>query len=101
MALPYLSISVGKAKYTFLKRLDGHDYSYGLYLYAFPVQQMVVHFIGAQSALFNTAISLPIALFFAVLSWREIERRALKLKPFGAGKKPVPQSPALEAVGLN
>ena len=73
VALPYLSISVGKAKYTFLKRLDGHDYSYGLYLYGFPVQQMVVHFIGAQSALFNTAVSLPITLIFAVLSWREIE----------------------------
>jgi peptidoglycan/LPS O-acetylase OafA/YrhL len=100
VALPYLSISVGKAKNTFLKRLDGHDYSYGLYLYGFPVQQMVVHFMGAQSALFNTTVSLPIALFFAVLSWREIERRALMLKTFGTGKKPMPQPPALKAVGL-
>jgi peptidoglycan/LPS O-acetylase OafA/YrhL len=101
VALPYLSISVGKAKTTWLKPLDGHDYSYGLYLYGFPVQQTVVHFVGAQSALFNTAVSLPITLIFAVVSWREIERRALKLKPFGAGKKPLPHPPAFKAAGLN
>ncbi len=62
---------------------------------------MVVHFIGAQSALFNMAVSLPITLIFAVLSWREIERRALMMKPVGAGKKPISQPSALKAVGLS
>lgn len=94
VVLPYLSISIGKAKSALLKPLDGHDYSYGLYLYGFPVQQAVVHFLGAQSALLNTAVSLPIALIFAALSWGEIERRALMMKPVPAGKKPAPQPPA-------
>jgi peptidoglycan/LPS O-acetylase OafA/YrhL len=101
VVLPYLSISIGKAKNDLLKRLDGHDYSYGLYLYGFPVQQTVVHFLGAQSALFNTAVSLPIVLIFAALSWRQIERRALMMKPVRAGKKRAPQPPATEAVGVN
>jgi peptidoglycan/LPS O-acetylase OafA/YrhL len=81
VTLPYLVISFGKLKLSLLRPLDGHDYSYGLYLYGFLVQQTVVHFIGPQSAAINTAISLPITVVLAALSWRLIEQPALRLKP--------------------
>ncbi len=56
------------------------DYSYGMYIYAFPVQQTVVALIPGQSIVVTTLISMLITLFLAVLSWHYLERRALGLK---------------------
>lgn len=57
------------------------DWSYGLYIYAFPVQQIVVHASNNQlSALENFLVSFPITLLFAFLSWHLVEKNALKLK---------------------
>ena len=57
------------------------DFSYGLYLYAFPVQQLLVYFLPVNPGLagmivLSTACTFPFALF----SWQLIEKRALKLK---------------------
>jgi peptidoglycan/LPS O-acetylase OafA/YrhL len=81
LTLPYLIVSIGKLRLGFLNPLQGHDLSYGLYLYGFPVQQTVIHFSGPQSAGFNACVSLTIAAVFAALSWRCVERPALRLKP--------------------
>jgi peptidoglycan/LPS O-acetylase OafA/YrhL len=56
------------------------DYSYGLYLWGFPVQQSVVHLWPTLTIYQNVAISLPIALMLGVLSWHAIEKPALALK---------------------
>ncbi len=56
------------------------DYSYGLYLWGFPVQQTLVHFWPSMTPLQNGAISLPIALGLGVLSWYAIEKPMLRLK---------------------
>jgi peptidoglycan/LPS O-acetylase OafA/YrhL len=56
------------------------DYSYGLYLWGFPVQQTVLHLWPTMTAMQNTTISLPLALGLGVLSWHLIEEPALKLK---------------------
>jgi peptidoglycan/LPS O-acetylase OafA/YrhL len=60
-------------------RLPG-DYSYGLFLYGFPVQQALVQIDADIGALPLTAGALFIALLLAVLSWHLIERRALDFK---------------------
>jgi peptidoglycan/LPS O-acetylase OafA/YrhL len=58
------------------------DFSYGLYLYGFPSQQLVNELLGGTpSALRNALLSFPLALLCAVLSWHLVERRALRLKP--------------------
>ncbi|MEJ6012161.1 acyltransferase [Novosphingobium aquae] len=55
------------------------DYSYGTYIYAFPVQQLV-EFVGPTSDWrLNLALSLPITLAFAVLSWKFVEQPGLKI----------------------
>jgi peptidoglycan/LPS O-acetylase OafA/YrhL len=56
------------------------DYSYGLYLWQFPIQQWVVltHPGIAQPMLILA--SLPVALAIAVASWHLVERPALALK---------------------
>lgn len=57
------------------------DFSYGLYLYAFPVQQLIVYFLPVELDLWMMMIlSLIVTLPFAILSWHIIEKPALKLK---------------------
>lgn len=62
-------------KYNFLG-----DYSYGVYIYAWPVQQTVIHFTQPISAGFLILYAAPITILFAVLSWHYVERHALKQK---------------------
>lgn len=59
------------------------DYSYGIYIYAFPVQQLVAS-SGVSDPLVNMAVALPVTLACAVLSWHLVERVALDLKPGSA-----------------
>lgn len=57
------------------------DFSYGLYLYAFPIQQLLVLYYGQHltiATLFGAAFLL--ALCLAVLSWYGVERPCLRLK---------------------
>lgn len=57
------------------------DMSYGVYLWGWPVQQLVRRWQGPGStALENAAASLPIALAMGYLSWHLLERQALKMK---------------------
>ncbi len=56
------------------------DYSYGVYIYAFPVQQSVAALIPGVSVLNMILISAATTLLLAALSWHLIERRALDLK---------------------
>ena len=50
------------------------DYSYGIYLWGFPVQQMVAAVDGGMSAYANALLSFVIALGLAVASWHVIEK---------------------------
>ncbi len=57
------------------------DFSYGLYLYAFPIQQLLVLYLGRRltiPTLFLSAFLL--ALGVAALSWYGVERPCLRLK---------------------
>jgi peptidoglycan/LPS O-acetylase OafA/YrhL len=57
------------------------DFSYGMYLFAFPVQQTIVHFAGPALPLAaNVGLSFGITLVLAILSWHLVERPALELK---------------------
>ena len=57
------------------------DYSYGVYLYAFPVQQsLIYYFKNSMNAWQLVLYSLSITLMLAAVSWHVIEKPALKLK---------------------
>lgn len=56
------------------------DYSYGLYLWGFPMQQVVAHHVPSSSPLANAALAFPLALFAAMLSWHLVEKPAIGLK---------------------
>jgi peptidoglycan/LPS O-acetylase OafA/YrhL len=57
------------------------DYSYGLYLYGYPVQQAVIYLLpGLREWYWNILISLPVAAAVASLSWHLIEKPVLSRK---------------------
>ena len=56
------------------------DYSYGLYIYAFPIQQALVSHFPDISPDQLTYAAYPLTLIAAVLSWHFVEKKALTLK---------------------
>ncbi|MEM9140580.1 MAG: acyltransferase, partial [Pseudomonadota bacterium] len=61
-----------------------HDYSYGVYIYAFPVQGLVVASAGPMGPWMNIALALPPTLVLAALSWHCVEKPMMTRKPFRA-----------------
>lgn len=82
ISIPYIVFSIGFAHTKYLPKFTGeNDYSYGLYIYAFPIQQTIVYFSHNNiSVLALFLIAYPLTLFLAYLSWNLIERKALSLK---------------------
>lgn len=71
----------------FRRFVDRQDYSYGIYISGFFVQQAAMAFLGPMEPLHNLAISLPVTIAIAIVSWNGIERPALWLKGRAAGSK--------------
>ena len=64
------------------------DYSYGLYVYSFPVQQTLMERLPFLEPVPLFALSLPLALAVAIASWHLLERPALALK----ARRPAPSA---------
>jgi peptidoglycan/LPS O-acetylase OafA/YrhL len=57
------------------------DFSYGLYIYAFPIQQLLIFGSNNNISILNLIIfSILCTLIFAAGSWYLVEKRALKFK---------------------
>jgi peptidoglycan/LPS O-acetylase OafA/YrhL len=80
--LPYLVMYLALGRRPTLPALTARgDISYGVYIYAFPIEQLAVQFLGARvNPLLVLLIALPATVVLASLSWRLIERRCLDLK---------------------
>jgi peptidoglycan/LPS O-acetylase OafA/YrhL len=63
-------------------RLPGRfgDYSYGVYIYAFPIQQTISYLILPASGWLMFLLAMPITFVAGVLSWHFVEHPALDLK---------------------
>ncbi|MET0070600.1 MAG: acyltransferase [Candidatus Thiodiazotropha sp.] len=56
------------------------DYSYGMYVFHFPVMQSLILLTNIDSPYLLFVTTLAVTTPFAVLSWHYIEKRALSLK---------------------
>ncbi|TRW92203.1 acyltransferase family protein [Candidatus Methylobacter oryzae] len=59
---------------------DWGDISYGLYIYAFPTQQLVAYLMPQIHPINLFIISSVITIILAAVSWHSIEKPALKMK---------------------
>jgi peptidoglycan/LPS O-acetylase OafA/YrhL len=56
------------------------DYSYGIYIYAYPVQQMTSVLLPGWNPFIHVVVSFAVTIVPASLSWHFIEKPALALK---------------------
>lgn len=56
------------------------DCSYGVYIYAFPLQQSLVHFFPGISVAALTAAAVPTSIILGSVSWLLIEKPAIGLR---------------------
>lgn len=79
--LPYAIITAGLTSTPVIRRASRYgDLSYGVYLWAFPVQQLVVLTIGTVRMGVNLPLVTIISMALAWLSWHVIESPSLRLK---------------------
>jgi peptidoglycan/LPS O-acetylase OafA/YrhL len=77
----YLGLFLGTQNYGALSTFtDKQDYSYGIYIIGFPIQQAVIAYTDITNPWMNFMISMPIIIILAYCSWNYIEEPALKLK---------------------
>lgn len=56
------------------------DFSYGMYIYAFPIQQALISRVPGLEPIQLFSLALPVTFIFAAVSWHAIEKRALARK---------------------
>ena len=81
--IPIASIGFGMLSTPFIKEFGRYgDPSFGMYLYAFPIQQTIIYFTSSTLDFYaGMALSIVITTIFAYSSWFFIEKPALRLKP--------------------
>lgn len=83
IAMPGLVIFTGEASTPFLRRFGRFgDLSYGIYIYAFMVQQTLIWKFGVSGSFAYHLLSAVVVTFIcAWLSWHLVEKPALSFKP--------------------
>ena len=77
MTLPYIVIMFGRSAMPFLRRAARFgDVSYGTYLYAFPIQVLVIQYGPAD---FPIPLCAAVAVLAGFISWHLVERPALQI----------------------
>lgn len=93
--LPYMVICFGRMSLPVLRHAGRFgDLSYGLYLYAFPIQQLVLARLPGVSFPVLTCVALTLPVAF--VSWHLIERPALRWKRRRGGEEPTSARAAAE-----
>lgn len=81
--VPVMTVAIGLRSWAGLRDISRiGDLSYGIYIYAWPVQQIGVALLGRQTPYLELlAITVPVTLVLATASWHLVEKKALRFKP--------------------
>lgn len=79
--IPFLVLSFGFSDAKALKLFNKFDYSYGFYIYAFPIQQTIIYLYPKISMPLYLLSTFTITMIFAALSWHFVEKPFLEFKP--------------------
>ena len=80
-ALAYLMAFVGVTNVPTPAVFKKGDYSYGIYLYGYPLQQLTAsNFPNVHSAVLQFCIALPLIALFSIFSWHFIEKPILRMR---------------------
>jgi peptidoglycan/LPS O-acetylase OafA/YrhL len=80
--LPTIVLAFGLSYSPMLNKLTcSGDYSYGIYIYAFPIQQTVVYLYPQMPLSSYLPLCFTLALLCAILSWHLVEQPSLALRP--------------------
>lgn len=81
LALPYTVLVLGLMATPGIRSAGRFgDFSYGLYLWGFLVQQLVIEWFDALPWVWNTTVVIIVTGAIACTSWHVVEKRALTLK---------------------
>lgn len=79
--LPLLVIGIAYLPINIFRSFNNFgDYSYGVYVYAFPVQQSLIYFFPGITIVQMMVWAFLLSFFAAMLSWHLVEKPFLKLK---------------------
>jgi len=81
LSVPFLVICFGSTDSGKLNFFNKADYSYGLYIYAFPVQQSLTYLFPDWSLTLSIGTCLILTTILSALSWHFVEKPILRFKP--------------------
>ncbi len=79
-ALVYAMLYVGLTAIPKIPVYSTGDYSYGMYLYGYPIQQVLMHRFHFTNVYELFACAIPTITLVAALSWHGIEKPALRMR---------------------
>lgn len=80
LLVAYATVGIGMSNPPKTFIVTSGDYSYGIYLYAFPIQQTYAHLAARPEWWWNIIVALPATMLFAAFSWHCVEKHVLRLK---------------------
>ncbi len=79
--VPLFNIFFATRQSVFLKRITpSADLSYGIYVFGFPIQQIIAVYFHPQNTWIFFFLSVLFVLPFAFFSWHVVEKKALRFK---------------------
>jgi peptidoglycan/LPS O-acetylase OafA/YrhL len=90
LVIPYATLVVAFRGSPMLGKLTAWgDISYGVYIWAFPIEQIVLLKVAQATPAMVIAVSAPVTCLLGAASWLAVERHALRFKP-GARTRSAP-----------
>jgi len=79
--VPFIVLAFGFSKAQYLAVFNKADYSYGFYIYAFPVQQSIIYLYPNIAMTLYLVYGFIVTMLFAGLSWHLVEKPMMRFKP--------------------